>query len=135
LIAKLLDGWRPAAAIVVVLSVVAVHAEPFRTKDPLRAFVREEYPLGNDYFVRGNEDTYLFRCFLSRGPNRFNGIALSEISIWGKTGPWEIFRRESNGDFVYLETGELPSTSCLESCRSKEYLRTGRCTWQRGWPK
>jgi hypothetical protein len=46
---------------------------------------------------------------------------------------WEIFRREPNGDFVYLETGELPSTCCLEFCRSKEYLETGRCTWQRGW--
>jgi hypothetical protein len=124
-----------AAAVIVVSSGGTVNADPFRTKDPLRAFVREEYPLGNDYFIRGNEDTYLFRCVLRRGPNRFDGVALSEISIWGRTGPWEIFRKEPNGDFVYVETSEVPNTACLESCRSKEYLATGRCTWQHGWPK
>jgi hypothetical protein len=123
------------AALMATLSVGAVNAETFRTKDPLRAFVREEYPLGNDYFIRGNEDTYLFRCVLGQGPNQFDGVALSEMSIWGRTGPWEIFRKELTGDFVYVETGELPNTMCLESCRSKEYLTTGRCTWQRGWPK
>jgi len=124
-----------AVTVIAMLSVGAVSAETFRTKDPLRAFVREEYPLGSDYFIRGHEDTYVFRCFLRRGPNRFDGIALSEISIWGRTGPWDIFSRESNGDFTYVETGELPNTACLEFCRSKEYLTTGRCTWQHGWPK
>ncbi|HKX03590.1 MAG TPA: hypothetical protein VJX71_13925 [Methylomirabilota bacterium] len=124
-----------AVAVIVMLSVGAVDAETFRTKDPLRAFVRQEYPLGSDYFIRGNEDTYIFRCPLTRGLHRFEGIALSEISIWGRTRPWEMFRQEPNGDFTYVETGELPNTACLEFCRSKEYLTTGRCTWQRGWPK
>jgi hypothetical protein len=124
-----------AVAVIVMLSVGVVDAETFRTKDPLRAFVRQEYPLGDDYFIRGNEDTYIFRCLLTRGSHRFDGIALSEISIWGRTGPWEMFRQEPNGDFAYVETGGLPNTACLEFCRSKEYLTTGRCTWQRGWPK
>ena len=66
----------------------------------------------DDYFVRGHEDTYVFRCLLRRGPNRFDGIALSEISIWGRTGPWEIFSKDSNGDFTYVETGGLPNTAC-----------------------
>ena len=124
-----------AVVVIVMLSVGAVDAETFRTKDPLRAFVRQEYGLGDDYFIRGNEDTYIFRCLLTRGSHRFDGIALSEISIWGRTGPWEMFRQEPNGDFTYVETGELLNTACLEFCRSKEYLTTGRCTWQRGWPK
>lgn len=124
-----------AVVVIVMLSVGAVDAETFRTKDPLRAFVRQEYGLGDDYFIGGNEDTYIFRCLLTRGSHRFDGIALSEISIWGRTGPWEMFRQEPNGDFTYVETGGLPNTACLEFCRSKEYLTTGRCTWQRGWPK
>ena len=49
-----------AVAVIVMLSVGAVDAETFRTKDPLRAFVRQEYGLGDDYFIRGNEDTYIF---------------------------------------------------------------------------
>jgi len=124
-----------AAAFITTLSVDAVAEDPFHTQDPLGAFVREEYALGNDYFIHGNEDTYILRCLLRLGPNLFDGIALSEISIWGRTGPWEIFRREPNGDYVYVKTGELTSTACLESCRSKEYLTTGQCTWRRGWPK
>jgi hypothetical protein len=39
-------------AVIAMLSVGAVSAETFRTKDPLRAFVREEYPLGDEYFIR-----------------------------------------------------------------------------------
>lgn len=124
-----------AAAITRTRLVDAANEDTFRTTDPLRAFVREEYSLGNDYFIRGNEDTYLLRCVLRQGPNQFDGVALSEISIWGRTGPWEIFRKEPRGDFVYVKTGELESTACLESCRSKEYLTTGRCTWRRGWPQ
>jgi hypothetical protein len=124
-----------AAAVIVMLSVGAVGGETFRTKDPLRAFLREEYPLGDDYFIRGKEDTYIFCRLLTRGSNRFDGIALSKISIWGRTGPWEMFRKEPDGDFTYVETGGLPNTACLEFCRSKEYLTTGRCTWHHGWPK
>ena len=122
-------------AIITTVQVDALTEDAFRTQDPLAAFVREEYALGNDYFIHGNEDTYILRCLLRRGPNLFDGVALSEISIWGHTGPWEIFRKEPNGDFVYVRTGELSSVACLESCRSKEYLTTGQCTWQHGWPK
>ena len=124
-----------ATVLLGVLPVGTVNADPFPTKDPSKAFVREEYPLGNDYFIRGNEDTYLLRCVLKQGPDQFDGLALSEMSIWGRTGPWGIFRKEPNGDVMYVETRELPNTACLESCRSKEYLALGRCTWQRGWPK
>src|SRR5262249_58927476 len=124
-----------AAAFITVLPGAAVHDDAFHTKDPLGAFIHEAYALGDDYFVHGNEDTYILRCLLRKGPNLFDGVALSEISIWVRTGPWEMFRKEPNGDFVYVKTGELTNTACLESCRSKEYLTTGQCTWQRGWPK
>ena len=120
-------------ALVTVLS--AADAAEFRTRDPLKAFIRNEYSLGTDYFIRGRDDTIVFRCLLTdeRGSE---GVALSEISIWGnRTGPWEIFRKEPDGDFVYAETRHLTDTSCLESCRSKEYLTSGRCTWSRGWPR
>lgn len=124
-----------AAGLAVVLVGVA-HAAEFRTRDPLKAFVYGEYPLGSDYFIRGNEDTSLFRCVLTEKIEPFEGVALSEISIWGnRTGPWDIFRKESNGDFVYVETKHLADLSCLEACRSKEYLASGHCTWQRGWPR
>ena len=43
---------RILAVVIVILSVGAADAETFRTEDPLRAFVREEYPLGDDYFIR-----------------------------------------------------------------------------------
>ena len=113
-----------------------VHAAEFRTRDPLKAFVYGEYPLGSDYFIEGNEDTSIFRCLLIEELGPFEGLALSEISIWGnRTGPWEIFRKEPNGDFVYVETKHLADTSCFEWCSSKEYLASGHCTWQRGWPR
>lgn len=124
-----------AGALTVVL-VGTAHTAEFRTRDPLKAFVYGEYPLGSDYFIGGNEDTSIFRCVLTREIEPFEGLALSEISIWGnRTGPWEIFRKESNGDFVYVGTKHLANTSCLESCRSKEYLASGHCTWRRSWPR
>jgi hypothetical protein len=125
-----------AAGLCAVLILNAAHAAEFGTRDPLKAFVRSEYSLGDDYFIRGNEDTFIFRCLLTKAQRPFEGVALSEISIWGnRTGPWEVFRKQSDGTFVYLETRHLSDTSCLESCRSKEYLASGRCTWSRGWPK
>ena len=108
---------------------------PFVTRDPLKAFVREEYPLGDDYFIHGKEDTVVFRCVLTNARDGLDGIAVSEISIWGRTGPWEIFRRRANGAFEYDGTRNVRDTSCLESCRTKEYLASGKCTWTRGWPR
>lgn len=119
-----------------ILYISMARAEDFKTNDPLKAFVYEEYPRGDDYFINGNQDTYLFRCVLTKELEPFEGVALSEISIWGNhTGPWEIFRKEPNGRFVYVRTKHYTNTSCLESCRSKEYLSSGQCTWRRGWPK
>jgi len=111
-------------------------AAEFVTRDPLKAFVHAAYPLGDDYFIRGNEDTVIFRCPLTRAQRPFEGVALSEISIWGnRAGPWEVFRSRTDGTFVYVETGQISELSCLESCRTKEYLVSGQCTWSRGWPK
>jgi len=108
----------------------------FTTTDPVNAFVHRKYPLGDDYFINGNKDTYIFRCLLTTQKNSFEGIALSEISIWGnRSGPWELFKKAENGIFVYLETRNLADTSCLERCGTKDYLASGECTWKRGWPK
>jgi len=107
-----------------------------RTNDPLKAFVNEKYALGDDYFIHGNRDTYIFRCVLSKKTDGIDGIALSEISIWGNHGgPWEIFRKTEEGDYVYTGTQAIANTSYLEWCRSKEYLSSGQCKWQRGWSK
>lgn len=120
----------------VVLALTAADAAEFLTQDPLKAFVYGEYPRGGDYFIRGNEDTVIFRCLLTRAQRPFEGVALSEISIWGnRTGPWDVFRKQPDGTFVYVETGHFGDTSCLESCRSKGYLASGRCAWSRGWPR
>lgn len=116
------------------LGAVAMERAAFVTRDPLKAFVYEEYPLGDDYFIRGNRDTFVFRCILTPKQDRIDGVALSEISIWGQTGPWEVFRRRSDGTFEYLGSRNVRDTSCLESCRTKEYVATGKCTWHRGWP-
>jgi hypothetical protein len=124
-----------AAALFTFASTMAA-AGDFRTSDPLKAFVHEQYALGSDYFIKGKDDTVLFRCLLSKPQHSFEGIALSELSIWGnRGGEWEIFRRESDGSFVYVGTRRIEDTACLESCKSREYVSTGRCTWQRGWPK
>jgi hypothetical protein len=126
---------RIAIGLLVVLFIGVAHGGEFRTNDPLKAFVYGEYPLGDDYFIKGNKDTYIFRCPLTKETEKFDGVALSEISIWGnRTGPWEIFKKEENGSFVYVETRHLANTSCLESCRSREYLASGQCKWRRGWP-
>jgi len=57
---------RGAAALLAALATatVAAVAGPFQTSDPLRAFVRAEYPLGSDYFINGTGDTDLLRCLL-----------------------------------------------------------------------
>jgi len=114
----------------------SAHAVGFRTDDPLKAFLGREYPLGDDYFIAGNADTFIFRCVLTRQKDGVDGLALSEISIWGnRTGPWEIFRRDEAAGFVYVETRHLADTACLEACRSREFLASGQCQWKRGWPK
>lgn len=122
-----------AAALV---SAPVAAADDFRTADPLKAFVHEQYALGSDYFIKGKDHTVLFRCVLPTTEYPFAGIAVSELSIWGnRGGDWELFRKTREGSFVYVGTRQITNTACLESCRSEEYLSTGRCTWRRGWPK
>jgi len=129
-------GLRIALGLAVLLILGNAHAAEFLTADPLKAFMYSEYPLGSDYFIRGNEDTVVFRCLLTKAQRPYAGVALSELSIWGnRTGPWEVFRRRPDGAFVYVETTHFSDTSCLESCRSREYLASGRCTWSPGWPR
>lgn len=127
---------RVLIALLLVMLIGTVHSGEFRTTNPLKAFIYSEYPLGSDYFIKGTGDTYVFRCILTKEKEGFEGTALSEISIWGnRKGPWEIFRKEQGGGFIYAGTKELTDTSCLESCRSKEYMVSGQCQWQHGWPK
>jgi len=124
------------AAVFVVSIAGTAQAVEFQTSDPLKAFAYGEYPLGDDYFINGNTNTHLFQCPLTKEKNGFDGIALSEISIWGnRTGPWELFRKEGTSGFAYVGTKHLTDTACLETCSSKDYRATGRCQWQRGWPK
>ena len=86
--------------------------------DPLEAFVYGKYELGEDYFISGNQNTYIFRCVLTKKRNGIEGVALSEISIWGNHGgPWEIFRSKKDR-FVYVGTKSLTDTACLEACQS-----------------
>jgi hypothetical protein len=116
------------------LARVADGRDAFRTNDPLKAFVHGDYPWGDDYFIHGAQDTILFRCVLTKDRDGFDGVALSEVSIWGNHGgPWEVFKKTKKG-FVYAGSRELPDAACLESCRSQEYLASGRCRWQHGWP-
>lgn len=127
---------RVVITLLVLLCSSAAYSAEFQTDDPLNAFVRREYPLGDDYFIKGNADTHIFRCILTAATEGFEGVALSEISIWGnRAGPWEIFRKNSGGPYVYAGTRNLRSTACLESCRLQAYLQTGRCQWRRGWPQ
>jgi hypothetical protein len=103
--------------------------------NPLEAFVYGKYDRGDDYFISGNQNTFVFRCILTKSKNGINGIALSEISIWGNHGgPWEIFQKKKNS-FAYVGTRNLTNTACLEACRSRDYLATRHCNWQPGWPK
>jgi len=114
----------------------AAQAGEFTTRDPVQAFVQGEYPLGDDYFINGNKDTRILRCALTREKNQTDGIALSEISIWGnRTGPWEIFNKQQDGSYSYAGTRHLPDTACMENCSTREYLTSGKCTWNKGWPK
>ena len=107
----------------------------FSTPDPLKAFVRGEYPLGDDYFIAGVNDTVIFRCVLTKAQRQFEGVAFSEISIWGnRSGPWEVFRKNADDSFSYVETAQFGDTACLESCRSAEYNLSGVCRWVPGWP-
>ncbi len=124
-------------AITLLMSVLVTAAMAgFETSDPLKAFLHGEYPLGSDYFIRGKNNTVLLRCLLTKSGYSFDGIALSEQSIWGnRGGDWEVFRKGSGGNFTYVDTRRLTNNVCLESCLSKEFLSTGRCTWQRGWPQ
>lgn len=107
----------------------------FVTNDPLQAFVHQLYPLGSDYFIHGSSDTVIFRCSLQKARHGLSGLALSEISIWGqKTGPWEVFVNIKDTAHVYIGTRYLNDTACLEYCWTKEYFKTGKCTWRAGWP-
>jgi len=133
MIAKRMRTWL---GLLLALLAGAASGEGLRTADPLEAFVRGEYPLGDDYFIHGNADTFLLRCVLTLQRNGVDGLALSEVSIWGnQTGPWEIFRKEPEGGYRYLETRHLADLACLESCRSQEYLTSGQCRWKPGWPE
>jgi hypothetical protein len=106
----------------------AARSEGVLISDPVEAFIYGKYQLGDDYFINGNQNTYVFRCVLIKKKNGIQGIALSEISIWGNHGgPWEIFRSNKTGGFVYVGTKSLTDTACLEACRSKDYLATGHC--------
>jgi hypothetical protein len=125
-----------AIGLLLLSGLTATAAGNFETADPLRAFVGEEYPLGSDYFIHGKGDTVLLRCVLAEPEYSFDGVALSEWSIWGnRGGDWEVFRKSSGAAFVYVGTWRLTNHACLESCPSKEFLSTGQCTWQRGWPR
>lgn len=88
--------FNALVGLVSLLMVGTAYSEEFQTHDPLKAFVYEEYPLGDDYFIKGNADTQLFRCILTKETDGLEGVALSEISIWGnRRGPWEIVRKDS----------------------------------------
>lgn len=114
---------------------IAARPALFSTRDPLDAFIHQRYPLGSDYFIHGVDDTHLFRCILDGEPDRPGRVAYSEISIWGnRTGPWELFERQPDGSYRYTETRLLADTSCLERCASREWLASGSCRWERGWP-
>ena len=51
---------RVGVCLLVMLVTGIAHSDQFRTKDPLKAFVNEEYPWGDDYFIHGNRDTIYF---------------------------------------------------------------------------
>jgi hypothetical protein len=123
------------ALLALLLAMPGRAAEPFSTADPLKAFVHGEYAVGSDYFARGREGTYLFRCELAAARDGIDGVAISEMSIWGnRTGPWEAFERRAGGSFTYAGTRTLRDTSCLEHCPIGAYLATGQCAWRKGWP-
>ena len=69
--------------LLLLLCTTTAYGAEFQTGDPLNAFVYGEYPLGDDYFIKGNADTHILRCILTTETEGLEGIALSEISIWG----------------------------------------------------
>ena len=127
--------------LIIALATGSVQAqEPFDTSDPLRAFIYEQYPRGNDYFIHGYRNTTVYRCLADFNRDGRVDIALSEKSILGnRTGPFEIFVRDSDGDYNYQHTADYASelkTLCagrIESCASGVYLTSGRCPWRAGW--
>jgi hypothetical protein len=111
------------------------------TTDPLKAFVFDEYPRGNDYFVNGTRDTTLIRCRADFNGDGRPDVALSEKSIWGnRTGPFEVFVSVPGGLSRYTRTADYASdlkSVCaprLESCSSRDYLSSGTCRWRKGVP-
>ena len=49
---------RVTAPLVIVLLTNIAYGAQFQTNDPLKAFVHSKFPLGNDYFIRGNKDYF-----------------------------------------------------------------------------
>src|SRR5262249_61967306 len=89
---------------------VAEGGHAFRTSDPLKAFVDGAYAWGDDYFIHGNQDTTLFRCVLVKERDGFDGLAFSEVSIWGNHGgPWDLFRKIGK-EFGDVGTREVRGT-------------------------
>lgn len=132
----MMQGYVSIGMLLGLLLAGAADAAEFDTPDPLRAFVYAEYALGDDYFINGVQDTFLFRCNLAQDLESFEGVAFSEISIWGnRTGPWEVSKKQPNGRYAYRRTTHYPTVACLEWCRSKDYLSSGQCLWKRGWPE
>jgi hypothetical protein len=114
--------------------------EPFDTSDPLRAFVYEQYPRGSDYFTHGYRDTTVYRCLADVNRDGRIDIALSEKSILGnRTGPFEVFVRDKDGDYHYQRTADYDTelkalcSGRIESCALGVYLTSGRCPWRAGW--
>lgn len=121
-------GYVPMGMLLGLLLAGVADAGEFETPDPLRVFVYAEYVLGDGYFIHGVQDTILFRCNLTKDLESFEGVAFSEMSNWGdRTGPWEVFRKQPNGKYVYVTTKHYPIASCLEWCLSKDYLSSGQC--------
>jgi len=61
---------RALLGVLLLLTVGTAHSGEFQTSDPLRAFINSEYSLGDDYFINGNGDTYIFRCVLTKKTER-----------------------------------------------------------------
>ena len=125
---------------VFVLSSLVCANEIIITTDPLKAFVYEEYSLGNDYFIHGKGNTILFRCVADFNQDGRLDMAISEKSIWGnRTGPFEIFVLDERGRFTYLHTVDYETklkaicASKIESCSSNEYLSSRACKWKKGF--
>jgi hypothetical protein len=130
-----------ALLLVFVLTASPAQAESLiETTDPLRAFIYEQYPRGSDYFIHGYRDTTVYRCVADFDQDGRIDIALSEKSILGnRTGPFEIFVQQMNGDYGYQRTVDYESelkavcAGRIESCAAGTYLTSGKCPWRAGW--